>query len=112
MNILASHRDWVKNFTFVDTYGYILSLENLSALVWFQLGKKNIGLAHKSRFLKSSKYPKISWSNPRHVFFLSWAKDSNEREPVTNGLGVMSNFVLLIAVVPLLGWLGQVLVTL
>ncbi len=47
MNILASSRDEV-NFLFY-THEYILSLENLSAPVWFWSGKKNIG-AHKSKF--------------------------------------------------------------
>ncbi len=48
---------------------YTLSRESFCTSLVL-IGQKNIG-AHKSRFLKSWKYPTFLWSNPRHVFCLS-----------------------------------------
>ncbi len=83
---------------------YIHSPENCSALVWFW-SSKNQGLASKNSFFKNSVTCLL--------FILTqgfpWYKTL---ESATSSLGIMSNFVHLITVAPLPGWLVWALVML
>ncbi len=96
----------------------IHSPENLSALVWFRLGEKP-----RTSRTSSQKYVFQKMRNTQEFRIIEselcvlsgvsqWFQRHKTLAPVTDGLGVMSDLVLLIAVVPPSGRLGRALFTL